>query len=54
MNSNVAFFLTKVYVVITSGNHTPGSRFYSDLLDIPLFASTSLYTSVFQSARLLE
>jgi len=34
---------------VTSGNHTPGSWFYSDLLD----TSTSSYSSVFQSARLL-
>ena len=40
---------------ITSGNHIPGSRFYSDLWipwQIP-FASTSSYSSVVQSVKVL-
>ena len=40
------------FILLSSGNRTPGSRFYSDLW-IPLFASTSSYSSVVQSARLL-
>ena len=37
---------------VTSGNRTPGSRFYSDLLDTSV-ESTSSYSSLVQSFRLL-
>ena len=51
-----AYSMYSIYIIVnltfTSGNRTPGSRFYSHLLD-PLFASTSSYSNVAQSARLL-
>jgi len=47
-----SFIYIALCYIISSGNRTPGSRFYSDLLDTSV-ASTSSYSSVFQSARLL-
>jgi len=44
-----------IKLFITSGNHIPGSRFYSDLRipwQVP-FASTSSYSSVVQSVKVL-
>jgi len=51
LSLHLVTFLMFLLLVITSGNRTPGSRFYSDLLDTSLYPPAR--TQGCSSARLL-